>query len=241
MQSAGRDRTSPPLWNFLEASKILTPRACFEKFREAWLIIAPRGPMQSGPRDRTSPEFPGGRKNADVTARTCFGKCREAWWTIAPRKPMQSGGRARTSPPLWNFLEASKILTPRACFEKFREAWLIIAPRGPMQSGPRDRTSPEFPGGRKNADVTARTCFGKCREAWWTIAPRKPMQSGGRARTSPPLWNFFGGLKNADAPRALWKISVSMVDHCSPQAYAKRGARPTEPPALEFFQMPQKC
>ena len=59
--------------------------------------------------------------------------------------------------------------------------------------------------------LTARTCFGKCREAWWTIAPRRPMQSGGRARTSPPLWNVCGCLTNADAPRVLWKISVSMV------------------------------
>ena len=111
-----------------------------------------------------------------LTPRACFAKFREAWWTIAPRGPMQSGGRDRTSPPLWNFLEASKILTPRACFEKFREAWLIIAPRGPVQSGAR-----------------------------------------------APLWNFSGGRKNP-GPHVLWKMSGSMVDHCPPRAYAKRGA-----------------
>ena len=51
----------------------------------------------------------------------------------------------------------------------------------------------------------------------------------------PPAWEFFGGFKNAGAPRVLCKISGSMVSHCPPQAYAKRGARPNEPPALEFF------
>ena len=53
-------------------------------------------------------------------------------------------------------------------------------------------------------------------------------------RTSPPLWNFSGGGKNADGPHVLWKMSGSMVDHCPPQAYAKRGASPNEPPALKF-------
>ena len=33
MQSGGRARTSPPLWIFLEASKMLMPRTCFGKFR----------------------------------------------------------------------------------------------------------------------------------------------------------------------------------------------------------------
>ena len=43
------------------------------------------------------------------------------------------------------------------------------------------------------------------------------------------------GFKNADAPRVLCKISGSMVRHCLPQAYAKRGARPNELPALELL------
>ena len=89
--------------------------------------------------------------------------------------------------------------------------------------------------------LTPRACFGKFREAWWTIAPRGPMQSGGRDRTSPPLWNFFGTRKNADAPHVLWKMSGSMVNHCPPRAYAKRGARLNETRALEFFDKPPEC
>ena len=55
-------------------------------------------------------------------------------------------------------------------------------------------------------------------------------------RTSPPLWNFSGGGKNADGPHVLWKMSGSMVDHCPPQAYAKRGGRDrTSPPLWIFF------
>ena len=134
------------------------------------------------------------------------------------------------------FLEDGKMLTLRACVAKFWKAWWTIAPRKLMQSGWRDRTSPPLWNFlRSSKMLTPRACFAKFREAWWTIAPRGPMQSGGRDRTSPPLWNFFGSLKNADASRALWKISGSMVDHCPPRAYAKRGARPNEPPALEFF------
>ena len=50
-----------------------------------------------------------------------------------------------------------------------------------------------------------------------------------------PCLDFLGDLKNADAPRVLCKISGSMVSHCLPQAYAKRGARPNKPPTLDFF------
>ena len=40
---------------FLEEAKMLTARTCFGKCREAWWTIAPRKPMQSGGRARTSP------------------------------------------------------------------------------------------------------------------------------------------------------------------------------------------
>ena len=109
----------------------------------------------------------------------------------------------------------------------------------------------------------ARAFVGKGRNRWWTIAPRGPMQSGGRDRTSPPLWNFFGRhcggqikfaftnthnamkqtgseepparRQRADGARVFRVSSKPLVDHCPPRAYAKRGARPNEPPALEFF------
>ena len=61
---------------------------------------------------------------------------------------------------------------------------------------------------------------------------------GARDRTSP-LWNC-STRKNAD-PHVLWKMLGNMVDHCPPQAYAKRRASPNEPSALEFFSRPQKC
>ena len=54
---------------FLEGAKMLTARTCFGECREAWWTIAPRKPMQSGGRDRTSPplwNFFGCRKNVDA-------------------------------------------------------------------------------------------------------------------------------------------------------------------------------
>ena len=60
-------------------------------------------------------------------------------------------------------------------------------------------------------------------------------QAGGETERAPRLGFFLEASKILTLPRVLCKISGSMVSHCLPQAYAKRGARPNESPALDFF------
>ena len=126
---------------------MLTPRAHFEKFRKAWWTIAPRGPMQSGGRDRTSPplcNFLEAARMLTPRARTArvSKKFEKHGGPLPPAGLCKAGGEAERAPRFVIFLEAARMLTPRAHFKKIPKAWRTIALHGPMQSGRRARTSP---------------------------------------------------------------------------------------------------
>ena len=67
------------------------------------------------------------------------------------------------------------------------------------------------------------------------MPPAGLCKAGGEAERAPRFVIFLEAAKNADAQRVFRKISESMVYHYPPRAYAKRVARPSEPPALYFF------